>query len=414
MSGSAGSKDDDGKSHPHQGNEGNQHIRDSGSNIAEDKGGDVGKQAAERVAGLLERCKALQDAATAHAARIKYDSQSLSQQATTLVTEINNVRSFINTHAHEKEEMSPRLAEKLEDDLCRARSMIFDGDAASLLPAKSNGLFLSLLLGPVNVRAPRSDVRLKVKEEYNAFRDRTALLFLAFPAVLLLLKNWWWNGCFPALPVQCYQAWLLYFYTSLALRENILKVNGSDIRPWWVYHHYCAMAMALVSLTWGLQGHPSCIRKQQGVRLFLAWAVMQGVAMLLQNRYQRQRLYTRIALGKAGRMDVVWGETSGVKGQIWVLYPLLFILQLFQFVIGSLLLRTAIFEDLTEWQMVVCGLLLIIMALGNFSNTVATVVAKAKIKAKMKQTKQMLQRMSSSGLASKSVGKKSVEEKKSS
>jgi hypothetical protein len=38
--------------------------------------------------------------------------------------------------------------------------------------------------------------------------------------------------------------------------------------------------------------------EQQGVRLFLAWAVMQGVAMLLQNRYQRQRLYTRIALGK--------------------------------------------------------------------------------------------------------------------
>ncbi|KAL8148141.1 hypothetical protein AgCh_005476 [Apium graveolens] len=32
---------------------------------------------------------------------------------------------------------------------------------------------------------------------------------------------------------------------------------------------------------------------------------MQGIAMLLQNRYQRQRLYTRIALGKVklkGRM----------------------------------------------------------------------------------------------------------------
>jgi hypothetical protein len=122
----------------------------------------------------------------------------------------------------------------------------------------------------------------------------------------------------------------------------------------WVYHHYCAMLMALVSLTWGIQGHPSCTHKQvilmplfikifwnsfftlvhsiflfrhlnwvvfwifhildfstgylwvglwswclqQGVRLFLGWAVMQGVAMLLQNRYQRQRLYTRIALGK--------------------------------------------------------------------------------------------------------------------
>lgn len=37
---------------------------------------------------------------------------------------------------------------------------------------------------------------------------------------------------------------------------------------------------------------------QKGVELFLKWAIMQGVAMILQNRYQRQRLYTRIALGK--------------------------------------------------------------------------------------------------------------------
>jgi len=25
---------------------------------------------------------------------------------------------------------------------------------------------------------------------------------------------------------------LLFLYTTLALRENILRVNGSDIRPW--------------------------------------------------------------------------------------------------------------------------------------------------------------------------------------
>ena len=29
-----------------------------------------------------------------------------------------------------------------------------------------------------------------------------------------------------------WQAWLLFLYTGLALRENILRVNGSDIRPW--------------------------------------------------------------------------------------------------------------------------------------------------------------------------------------
>ncbi|XP_028125558.1 uncharacterized protein LOC114322461 isoform X1 [Camellia sinensis] len=81
------------------------------------------------------------------------------------------------------------------------------------------------------------------------------------------------------------------------------------------------MAMALISLTWETQ-------KQRGVQLFLQWAIMQGVAMLLQNRYQRQRLCTHIALGKARRMDVVWGETAGVDGQLWLLAPILFILQL--------------------------------------------------------------------------------------
>lgn len=30
---------------------------------------------------------------------------------------------------------------------------------------------------------------------------------------------------------------------------------------------------------------------------------------------------------QAKRMDVVWGETAGVDGQLWLLCPILFILQ---------------------------------------------------------------------------------------
>ncbi|CAK9230290.1 unnamed protein product [Sphagnum jensenii] len=351
--------------------------------------------AEEGVSKVLERGRLLQEEASSLTTRWTRDADVLSQQAVALLSDITSLQADIN-NASEKDEITQPVAQKVEEELYKLQKMMYDGDTASLLPSKANGYFLRMLLGSVNVRATRKDGRYKVKEEYNAYRDRTAVMFLAFPVILLILKNQVWNGCFPALPVQIYQSWLLFFYTSLALRENILRVNGSDIRPWWVYHHYCAMLMALVSLTWGIQGHPSCTRKQQGVRLFLGWAVMQGVAMLLQNRYQRQRLYTRIALGKAGRMDVVWGETAGVKGQLWVLYPLLFILQGFQFFIGLLLLRTAVLEVSFEWQVVACGLLLIIMAVGNFANTVATLVAKAKIKAKMKKKgKQMLHRMTS-------------------
>nr|XP_019709600.1 transmembrane protein 120 homolog isoform X3 [Elaeis guineensis] len=119
--------------------------------------------------------------------------------------------------------------------------------------------------------------------------------------------------------------------------------------------------------------------------------MMQGVAMLLQNRYQRQRLYTRIALGKAKRMDVVWGETSGVEGQLLLLCPILFILQTvsfqgFEAYVGILLLRTALVGVIRQWQVVVCGSLLVLMAVGSFANTVQTLMAKSRFKAKMRRT----------------------------
>ena len=61
----------------------------------------------------------------------------------------------------------------------------------------------------------------------------------------------------------------------------------------------------------------------------------QGIVMLLQNRYQRRRMYTRIALGKSRAMDVVSGETSGSAGQLLILYPLLVGLQALQCWIGQ-------------------------------------------------------------------------------
>lgn len=87
---------------------------------------------------------------------------------------------------------------------------------------------------------------------------------------------------------------MLYFYAALALREAVLKANGSNIRPWWTYHHYYSISLSLVMLTMP-PADPVC---RVFVKRFNAWAIFQGVNMLLQNRYQRRRLYTRIALGK--------------------------------------------------------------------------------------------------------------------
>ncbi|KAJ4976125.1 hypothetical protein NE237_001231 [Protea cynaroides] len=345
---------------------------------------------AEEVSRVVELAKELQDSASSLIAKASSEEQALRQRVVALDSNIQKLRSSIDS-AVKKSTLDRKEADKLDEELYRAKCILTDGDASSYLPSRYNGSFLKMFLGPINVRATRKDIQLKVKEEYNSYRDRTAFLFLLFPSALLFLGSKLGNDCLPAFPVQLYQAWLLFLYTSLALRENILRANGSDIRPWWVYHHYCAMLMALISLTWEIKGQPDCAKKQRGVKLFLRWAVMQGFAMLLQNRYQRQRLYTRIAMGKARRMDVVWGETAGVEGQLWLLCPLLFILQGFEAYVGLLLLRTVRDGVVSEWQVAVCGIILVVMAVGNFTNTVQTLMTKSRVKAKIKRTKSKLE-----------------------
>ncbi|KAL7583892.1 uncharacterized protein LOC111917671 [Lactuca sativa] len=345
------------------------------------------RNTADEVSRIVEQSKELQDSATSLISRTSEEEASLRQRALALRSNIKMLRSFIASSL-KKGNLDPKNAAKMIEELTRVNFALNEGDASAYLPCKSHGRFLRMLLGPINVRANRKDVQLKVKEEYNNFRDTTAYLFLLFPSLLLVLRTWMWNGCFPALPVQLYQAWLLFLYTGLSFRENILRVNGSDIRPWWIYHHYCAMTMALISLTWEIEREPECAQKQKGIQLFLKWAIMQGIAMLLQNKYQRQRLYTRIALGKARRMDVVWGETAGVEGQLWFLCPMLFVLQVFEGYVGVLLLKTAMVGVISEWQVVTCGVLLITMAVGNFANTVETLLLKSRFKAKMKKGKQ--------------------------
>ncbi|KAE9451814.1 hypothetical protein C3L33_16305, partial [Rhododendron williamsianum] len=320
----------------------------------------------EEVSRVVESVKLLHESAASFISTSSREEDALRQRARALNSTIRTLRPSIAN-------LDSKHSDKLEEELCRASYILNEGDTAAFIPNKFTGRFLRMFLGPINVRATRKDVKLKVKEEYNSFRvlsmlvqdsilmpeswmgwpdrDRTAFLFLFFPSLILVLRSWIWSGCLPALPVQLYQAWLLFLYTGLALRENILRVNGSDIRPWWIYHHYFAMAMALISLTWEIEREPNCAQKQARI------------------------------------MDVVWGETAGVEGQLWLLAPILFILQGFEAYVGMLLLKAALVGVISEWQVITSGILLIIMAVGNFLNTVQILGAKSRFKAKMKKSK---------------------------
>lgn len=301
-----------------------------------------------------------------------------------------------------------------------------------LKPPK-NGKFMKLFLGKaVDVTSQRQENRLKVKEEYYSFRDKSTVPYVAWPLILLYLNKERRlkidNGIphtgislvtiFPVL-VQFYWVWMLYFYAALALRENVLVANGSSIKKWWINHHYYSMGMCLVVLTMDVQSD-ACLNYMSR---FLVFTALQGVVMLVQNRYQRFRMYTRVAMGKANVMDVAGGEMGGNVGQLKLLYPLLFGLQGLQIYFGlSVLLSvahehgylgnnqysTAFLElgkldavtsdgrkhasemDITdffkEWQAPCAGLLFIVMGVGNFLATTQTYWNKRKYAKKAKMT----------------------------
>lgn len=45
---------------------------------------------------------------------------------------------------------------------------------------------------------------------------------------------------------------LFYYYLSVAMREEILWVNGSRVREWWFWHHWisCGAAVGLIVWPW--------------------------------------------------------------------------------------------------------------------------------------------------------------------
>ncbi|KAG7666873.1 hypothetical protein Ndes2526B_g04637 [Nannochloris sp. 'desiccata'] len=258
---------------------------------------------------------------------------------------------------------------------------------------------LGTFLGPsVNVLALRRDESMRIKEDYHSFRNRSAYTMFAFSTILYLgvLRSRFLSEAAATVTlipmvmvgVQFFLCWLLFFYTAAALRESVLKVNGSHIRPWWIHHHYWSMAMCVLMLSLPVDS-PAFVR---AITLFLWWAMMQSVVIVLQNRYQRRRMYTRIALGKNSAMDVVSGETSGAHGQLILLYPILFAMQGLQAYIGwEMLMYTAWAllspegflnledKDSDLWGsrgVALAGGIMIYMAARNFINTIATIAGK--------------------------------------
>jgi hypothetical protein len=255
---------------------------------------------------------------------------------------------------------------------------------ASRHAPKTGSLYVRLMLGRVNVKQPREDDRLTRKNEYEKFRGRTNLIFLLLVLARAACYYWLPRSTAASTDAQILAAdlvetfslaWLLYYYTTLALRENILRVNGSSIADWWITHHYLSGLLTIVCLAWPKAVDPV----YEAFRpTMLIMSIIQAITQILVTRYQSGRLYRLVAMGKASRLDVTGESNTEWVGAGWtpsaaLLLPFLLVAQCFQLFSAYTLFsvvapRFAAGQPVT-WHSVAVGFLFLALGCGNLFST---------------------------------------------
>jgi len=184
-------------------------------------------------------------------------------------------------------------AQELENQIKERQGLFFDMEA--YLP-KKNGLYLSLVLGNVNVTLLSKQAKFAYKDEYEKFKlYLTIILILISFTCRFLLNSRVTDAAFNFL--------LVWYYCTLTIRESILINNGSRIKGWWVFHHYVSTFLSGVMLTW-----PDGLMYQKFRNQFLSFSMYQSFVQFLQYYYQSGCLYRLRALGERHTMDLTVGE----------------------------------------------------------------------------------------------------------
>uniref|UniRef100_A0A8C5EIF5 Transmembrane protein 120A-like n=1 Tax=Gouania willdenowi TaxID=441366 RepID=A0A8C5EIF5_GOUWI len=230
---------------------------------------------------------------------------------------------------------------------------------------KKNGLYLSLVLGNVNVTLLNKQSKFAYKDEYEKFKlVLTVILFIFSFTCSFVFSYRTLDALFNFL--------LVWYYCTLTIRESILISNGSRIRGWWVAHHYVSTFLSGVMLTWPDGDLYQMFRSQ-----FLIYCQYQSFVQFLQYYYQSGCLYRLRALGERHNMDLtVEGFQSWMWRGLTFLLPFLFFGHFWQLYNSLTLFNMFQLPECKEWQVAMCGCSYMVLFMGNFFTTLGVVYQK--------------------------------------
>ncbi|XP_075024983.1 transmembrane protein 120A isoform X1 [Calonectris borealis] len=244
----------------------------------------------------LEELTKLQDGISSSIARQKKRLKELSL-------------SLKKCKAHARPEQEPSIQET--QSLIKERQNVFF-EMEAYLP-KKNGLYLSLVLGNVNVTLLSKQAKFAYKDEYEKFKLYLTIILLIVSSSCRFLLN-------SRVTDAVFNFVLVWYYCTLTIRESILINNGSKIKGWWVFHHYVSTFLSGVMLTW-----PDGLMYQMFRNQFLSFSMYQSFVQFLQYYYQSGCLYRLRALGERHNMDLtVEGFQSWMWRGLTFLLPFLF------------------------------------------------------------------------------------------
>ncbi|XP_076832534.1 transmembrane protein 120A-like [Brachyhypopomus gauderio] len=285
-------------------------------------------------------------------------SDSIAQQRKKLKEFLQSLRTkgLTEKEARHVEEMKERIQERQKDF----------SQMETLLP-KKNGLYLSLVIGNVNVNLLSKQLKAAYKDEYEKFKlCVTVIMLLLTFSCLFLVTYRFLDAVLNFL--------LLWYYCTLTVRESVLISNGSRIKGWWVVHHYITAFLSGVMLTWPDGELYQMFRSQ-----FLYFCLYQSFLQCLQYYYQSGCLYRLRALGERHNMDLtVEGFQSWMWRGLTFLLPFVFLGHFWELFNSITLFRMSRIPGCQEWQVSVCALSFLTLFLGNILTTIAVVRQKLK------------------------------------
>ncbi|RVE65757.1 hypothetical protein OJAV_G00119850 [Oryzias javanicus] len=274
---------------------------------------------------------------------------------------LKDLRRSLSKSAQTCDEKELTLLTHIKTQIKEREHVFFDMEA--YLP-KKNGLYLSLVLGNVNVTLLSNQAKFAYKDEYEKFKLYMTIILMFGAITCLFFLNY-------RVTDEIFNFLLVWYYCTLTIRESILINNGSRIKGWWVSHHYVSTFLS------GARGPMYQMFRSQ----FLAFSIYQSFVQFLQYYYQSGCLYRLRALGERNQLDLtVEGFQSWMWRGLTFLLPFLFFGHFWQLYNSVILFRLARHEGCKEWQVFMLALTFLVLFLGNFLTTLKVVRQKVQKK----------------------------------